>query len=297
MRGGVLRRKPSGPHRRWSLRSTACLLLLGCSRGLSDTAFEVESLLQNASTPTIVVRRPLSTTNRVLPAIVILHGGAWVRGSRDDVSPLTAAWLSRGWAVVLPHYRLGPAASPLETAGDVMCALQWIRQRAKFYHLDTGRVVVAGVSAGAHLAMLAATGASRATGDCRASDVEPVQVSAVVDWFGPADLDSLDNEVVGRSLLRRWMGLDTSVSLPVRRQLSALASMRSRPPPLLIVVHADGDSIISFRHAEWIAESARLGGAHVERITLHDQSHGLDRMRWAAVDDSVFSLLQRGGVR
>jgi acetyl esterase/lipase len=266
--------------------------LIGCGRATTDATVLSEPLLRGLPEPTIELRRPAGFGG-ALPTIVLLHGGAWIRGSRADMEPLAEAWIARGWAVVLPHYRLGPAAEPAATAGDVACALRWVHRRAAALRLDTARIVVAGASAGAHLAMLAATDAVATSPECLAGTEGVMGVSALVDWFGPVDLDSLDSERAGRALLHAWLGDDRSAAALRRRTaLSALPGLRRHPPPLTVIVHAEADSVISLRHATLAAHAVREGGGSVEVITLFDSSHGLAPARWAAVDDSVFRLIE-----
>lgn len=84
------------------------------------------------------------------PALVIFfHGGFWVSGSRSDYSHLAAGSVARGLGFGLAGYDLVPAVSMDEVATQ---AKQAVSFAAETYELP---VVVAGHSAGGHLAALA----------------------------------------------------------------------------------------------------------------------------------------------
>lgn len=85
--------------------------------------------------------------------IVFFHEGGWVGGDKalSESFPLVARQVARGWDVVSVNYRFGkPYSKALE---DAHRAVAWLRQSDL---VNTGRVVVAGHSAGATLAALVA---------------------------------------------------------------------------------------------------------------------------------------------
>ncbi len=78
--------------------------------------------------------------------LVFLHGGYWMARNRGDWSHLAAGANARGWAVAMPSYTLAPeariAVMTSEAAAAVLAASAMV----------PGPVVVAGHSAGGHLA-------------------------------------------------------------------------------------------------------------------------------------------------
>jgi acetyl esterase/lipase len=60
------------------------------------------------------VRRGASTPT---PTVIYIHGGGWVRGSKEDTDLLLLPWLEQGWAVANVEYRMAPTAlAPASTA-------------------------------------------------------------------------------------------------------------------------------------------------------------------------------------
>ncbi len=89
------------------------------------------------------------------PAVLQIHGGGWVLGSRRDQGlPLLYHLASHGWVGFNVDYRLSPRATFPEHLIDIKRALAWIREHADEYGVDPGFVVVTGGSAGGHLTAL-----------------------------------------------------------------------------------------------------------------------------------------------
>ncbi len=78
--------------------------------------------------------------------LVFVHGGYWLEFGRESWSHLAAGALARGWACAMPSYTLAPAARIAEITQEVAAS---VRAAAA---LVAGPVVVAGHSAGGHLA-------------------------------------------------------------------------------------------------------------------------------------------------
>lgn len=89
-----------------------------------------------------------------LPVIVYLHGGGWTLGSLDSHHRLMRC-LAReaGAALLAVDYRLAPEhpfPAPLE---DALAAVRWLRARAPGHGINPDRMVLAGDSSGANLAL------------------------------------------------------------------------------------------------------------------------------------------------
>lgn len=104
-----------------------------------------------------------SNQQRSYPVFLFIHGGAWFSGHRlEYCRPLFEEFLTQGFIVVSTDYRLLPESSfahgQLEDVRDVG---DWIRQDLQLkleqeagVKLHLGKIVVAGASAGALLALL-----------------------------------------------------------------------------------------------------------------------------------------------
>jgi acetyl esterase/lipase len=98
------------------------------------------------------------------PAILYLHGGGWTAGSLDTHDGACRALAaSSGFKVFSVDYRLAPEHPFPAAIDDALHALHWLRGRAVDLGIDAGRLVIAGDSAGANIAV-AATAAAVAQG-------------------------------------------------------------------------------------------------------------------------------------
>jgi len=92
-----------------------------------------------------------------LPIIFWIHGGGWQAGNKEDVQIKPQAFTAKGFLFVSTNYRLIPAASIKEMAGDIAKSMRWVYDHAKEYGGDPTTFVVMGHSAGAQLAALVST--------------------------------------------------------------------------------------------------------------------------------------------
>ena len=93
------------------------------------------------------------------PVFVFIHGGWWRSLDKSDHSFLAASLVAAGAMVVLPNYALCPGTDEqpvsIETITlQMVRALTWVYRNAALYGGRPGRIVVAGHSAGAHLAAM-----------------------------------------------------------------------------------------------------------------------------------------------
>ncbi len=91
------------------------------------------------------------------PVVVWIHGGALITGSRLSVPrQLLEQCRSDGFALVSIDYRLAPEVKLPDIVADLDDAFRWLRDDGpRLAHLDPGRVVVTGGSAGGYLTLLA----------------------------------------------------------------------------------------------------------------------------------------------
>jgi arylformamidase len=90
--------------------------------------------------------------------LVFIHGGWWRSLDKSDFSFIVPGYRRAGFNVALPNYTLAPAVPIEEITRQQLRALAWLYRNAEQYDFDPQRIVVAGHSAGGHLAamMLAA---------------------------------------------------------------------------------------------------------------------------------------------
>jgi acetyl esterase/lipase len=94
----------------------------------------------------------LEGTDRVLPTVVWVHGGAWVSGSKDLIANYLRVLAGRGFTVVGVDYTVAPAKVYPAPIVQVNRALAHLNGNARRLHVDGSRLLLAGDSAGSQIA-------------------------------------------------------------------------------------------------------------------------------------------------
>jgi acetyl esterase/lipase len=227
---------------------------------------------------------PEDTEREALPLVLFVHGGAWLRGRRDDMGLRTRDWApgpfariaAAGIAVACVDYRLSgeaPFPAPLD---DLRAALRWLGLRAAELGLDVGRTVVWGESAGGHLASLLAL----------TQRAGPAPLAAVV-WYGPADLTTArgpydpQSSTTPEALL---LGGAPAACPDRAREASPLAHAHPGAPPFLLV-HGEEDTMVACSHSRDLAARLDELGASVHLRTVPGADHGWYGLAAAQVED------------
>ena len=90
------------------------------------------------------------------PLLVFIHGGYWQALGKDQSAFAAADCVRQGIAHAVLGYTLAPQASLPQIVAECRLALRWLHSRAGALGFDARRIVVAGSSAGAHLAAMVA---------------------------------------------------------------------------------------------------------------------------------------------
>ena len=134
------------------------------------------------------------------PAVLVVHGGAWRAGSRNQLTMYAKSLARRGFACFSIDYRLAPRHKSPAQIEDCRDAVRWIRQHAGEYRVDPGRIGAIGYSAGGHLVSLLAT-----TGLSKADDPKGVGTKITAAVAGGAPTDFRPTRENSRALTY-WLG-------------------------------------------------------------------------------------------
>lgn len=124
------------------------------------------------------------------PTIVWIHGGGFVAGDKQDVAPYLKILAGRGYATVAVGYARAPNALYPGPVMQANTALGFLQREGRRLGLDPDRIVLAGDSAGAHIAaQLAAglTGVDYAALIGLKPSVAPATLKGIVLFGGPFD--------------------------------------------------------------------------------------------------------------
>ena len=183
----------------------------------------------------------------VQPQLIIwVHGGAWRAGSKKEM-PLVGL-LDAGYAVASVDYRLSPQAPFPAQIHDIKAAIRFLRGRRAEYRYDSSHIIIAGASAGAHLAALVgvSNGHLELEGKVGEHADQSSDVQAIVSFYGMSNLTTLLSQSTPHGLKVRIPALQLLLEgqPDEKPELARLASpvfhVDDRDPPLLLI-HGDQD--------------------------------------------------------
>ena len=217
--------------------------------------------------------------DKPLPLIIWVHGGAWMAGSKDGLSP-ALRFTANGYAVAQIGYRLSQEAKFPDQINDCKAAVRWLRADAAKYNLDPNKFVAWGASAGGHLVALLGTSGGVAALEGNVNDLrESSRVQAVVDWFGPTDFlhigdaqsdrqhnapDSPESKLIGGALLE---------NKDKAAKASPINYVSKDAPPFLIM-HGDRDRSVPFSQSELLYAALKKAGVEATFVPMKGAGHG-----------------------
>jgi acetyl esterase/lipase len=206
------------------------------------------------------------------PVVALLHGGFWrARRTLELMRPLAADLAGRGFAVWnLEYRRVGqPGGGWPGTCEDVAAGLDHLDRLAGRAPLDLDRLVVAGHSAGGHLALWSAARAGLPAG---APGAGPrLRPRLVVSLAGICDLRAGAADGIGEGAVVEFLGAAPD-QVPDRYRL---ASPRARLPLGVrqLLVHGDADTRVPPDQSRTYAAAAAAAGDPVELVELAGVDH------------------------
>lgn len=231
------------------------------------------------------------------PTVLYIHGGGWVNGKKGSTTLAALPFLARGMDFINIDYRLADDSLAPAAVEDCRCALRWLYRHAKEYGFDTSKIVVAGESAGGHLALTTALldfsdGFDNACPP-QEGDV-PLKTAAVISYSGPTDVVDLLEGPHQQYFALMWFG-SLANRMELARRLSPLASVRPGLPPI-ILAHGDKDPYVPYSQATRLHEALDRMGDINQLITVPGPTHGWALERDLSVQNQVFEALERYGI-
>jgi acetyl esterase/lipase len=208
------------------------------------------------------------------PAVVFVHGGAWVHGDPSQAAGNALHFARHGIATVSLSYRLAPRHRFPAPLDDVRRGLRWVRAHAEELGVDPKRIVLLGLSAGAHLAMLAHVAA--ALPELEADlPVElrgvPEDVLGVMLHYGPYDLARRRPLPDGIDPVVELLGERAADTAWVRSASPAHHAALATAPVLL--VHGTADVVVSHRESVRLHAALEASGKPAELLLLEGAPH------------------------
>ena len=214
------------------------------------------------------------------PGVIVIHGGAWVEGSKEEmVEAFCVPLVKQDFVVANVDYRLAREAPAPAAVNDVLEAARWFRDHAEQYKVDPNQILALGASAGGELALMVAMAPASA-------DLGPtIKIAGVIDFFGVTDLPDL---------LRAphpWVP-DQPGRFELLQRLSPLTYVRKGLPPML-VIHGDADRMVPYDQSVRLVKALKDAHNDAELITVTGGQHGFPPDEMNTLWPKIFKWLKK----
>ncbi len=223
------------------------------------------------------------------PVIVSIHGGGYCTGDKMG-SDAMVAWegLQRGYAVVSVNYRLSTEATFPAQINDIKAAIRFIKAHAHEYDLNPDKIAVWGSSAGGTLSALvgATADAPELSDPSLGNEDQSERVQAVVDWCGPINLLTMDEQYKASGVKgfltntptsygSKYLGRLVTEVPELAKQANPESYITADDPPVFIQ-HGTADNWVPVQQSiEYAAKlRAALGNDKVYLEIMPGVSHG-----------------------
>ncbi|WP_077033178.1 S9 family peptidase [Pelomonas sp. KK5] len=226
----------------------------------------------------VLVTQPAGKADGPRPAVLLVHGGPWVRGTHWQWEQDAQFLASRGYVVIEPEFRGSTGyGADLHRAGwkqwglamqdDLADATRWA---AKQGWVDPQRVCIAGASYGGYAALM---GLIR--------DAELYKCG--FEWAGVTDINLMYSiEWSDTSAESKRYGMPVLIGDPVAdaAQLKATSPLEqaARLKRPLLMGHGGRDRRVPLKHGTAFRDAALQAGAKVEWVEYPEEGHGWSKL-------------------
>ena len=247
------------------------------------------------------VYRPAASAppGELRPAVIQVHGGGWIFGSRNEQGiPLLNHLAANGWVGFNVDYRLSPRATFPDPVVDVKRAIAWVREHAEDLGVDPNRIALTGGSAGGHLVAHVGLTANDPAYQPGFEEAD-TSLAAVVPFYGLYDLLDEDHHhhagisdwLFERIFIKRSRADDPDAF----RRASPTHQVHAEAPPFL-VFHGEDDSLVPVEDGRaFVAALSEVSGNPVRYVELPEAEHAFDifpSLRTARVVEGIERFLR-----
>lgn len=206
---------------------------------------------------------------RPAPCVIIVHGGGWDGGDREQL-PLFNRWLAgKGYAVAAVSYRLAPTFIWPAQRDDLLAAIAFLKANAARLGIDGTQLVLLGRSAGGQIVEAVGYAAK-----------DPA-VRGIIGLYAPSDLHfgfahaREDDAIKSPHLMRQYLGGTPAAAKAAYDSASALQQVTAAAPPTLLL-HGKNDTLVWHRHSERLEARLAEHGVPHAFISLPWATHAFD---------------------
>lgn len=197
------------------------------------------------------------------PALVLIHGGAYMHGSRTEMTDFAKWFLMQGGVAVSIDYRLTPSGAGWEEIkSDAVQAVWWVREHAQEIGIDPENLCVLGGSAGGQLAAWLATGNDLSPKGTSSRPLCAIALAAPWDMTIEKDFSVAANDAI-KTLMR---GKSPAEASPIHR-------ISDETSPILLI-HGTADDVVHSNQAQIAYEALGKSKIDARILLMEGEGHG-----------------------
>jgi acetyl esterase/lipase len=213
---------------------------------------------------------PALTDIRATPVAILIHGGGWFAGEKEDFDGIGIYEIlnNSGYAVINMDYRLAPKYTYPAPLDDIETVIKLLQQKQSEWHLSTGRICLMGRSSGGQIALQYAY---------TRNDLG--HIKAVVDFFGIPDLVDT-NEMAPRLTpqIADYIGHTYSLAPQTWYDASPIHHVKTAIPTAIF--HGTIDDTVYPIESEDLKDSLQQAGVPYLYFIRPGWGHGFDAPTW-----------------
>jgi acetyl esterase/lipase len=183
--------------------------------------------------------------------VVFGYGGGYKDGNRDEYRFVGQLFASLGLVTVVYDYRLYPEVNFPSYLLDAAQAVRWAYDNAANYGADKNMLLLAGHSAGAHMAALLATDPTH----LETVQMQPRQLALVLCLGGGYQFWSAQTGFISPDIAEVMQGVEPFQTQPIEFLTPFVPSM--------VLMHGASDQVLPIGQARAFAQKAKAVGADV----------------------------------
>ena len=246
------------------------------------------------------IYRPKAPTTEVLPTIVWFHGGAWKMGDRKAIERIVAEQLECGFALVSVSYSLSDVAQWPVQCHEAKAAIRFLRANADALGLNPDKLIVAGMSAGAHMACILGVSSGHETLNGQLGEYleETTDVMGVLALYPPTDFLSVSRDFSGLldyyaedSPVTQLLGESIS-SAPEKSNLASPLRLFTGTCPPCFFLHGEADPIVPVEQSIIMHEKLLAAGIESDLMRIPGYTHGDHRFNRGVPAERINAYLK-----
>lgn len=219
-----------------------------------------------------------------LGLVLMIHGGAWIAGDKESYTDSIKYGAQLGFVSAAMNYRYISETTDInDIMDDITSALAYIKEKAAQRDINITKVLLTGMSAGAHLSLLYAYSRKAES---------PIAPAAVVSYCGPTDLADWDSAHINGNAMGNSDFVYTLISYASGCKVTAenyksgeIQTVIKKISPLYyvdkdtvptVICHGQKDSIVPFADGAKLDEALTANGVTHRFIVYPNSDHALN---------------------